>query len=167
MFDLTRLESGMAQLELSPTDLAAVVSDAVEAYRPAAFEAGVEISAVLEPVTVDLDPVRFRQVMDNLLSNAVRYSRDRGTVHLECRTDGPTAVLTVADDGIGIPEAEVERVFDRLFRASNATREGIRGTGLGLALTRAIVEAHHGNVTARANDGHGTVFEVRLPLTEG
>ena len=166
MFDLTRLESGMARLELRPTDLTQVVADAVAAHRPAAAEAGVELSAGLDPVVADLDPVRFRQVLDNLLSNAVRYSRDRGQVHVDCRSDGSSALVTVSDDGIGIPEAEVGRVFDRLYRASNATREGIRGTGLGLALTKAIVEAHHGTISARDNDGQGTVLEVRLPLRE-
>lgn len=165
MFDLTRLESGLVQLELRPTDVAAVVADAVEAHRPSAAEAGVTITPSLEPATVDLDPVRFRQMMDNLLANAVRYSRTPGEVHVDLRTVGPAVVLTVADDGIGIPDGEHERVFDRLYRATNATRQGIRGTGLGLALTKAIVEAHHGTISVRPNDPQGSVFEVWLPLT--
>ena len=103
-------------------------------------------------------------MLDNLLSNAVKYSPDGGRVDVRLRRDATTAVLEVADAGIGIPPAEVEHLFDRFFRASSARGRGIPGTGLGLATARSLVEGHEGTITAESELGRGTTFRVRLPL---
>ncbi|WP_191897482.1 sensor histidine kinase, partial [Planomonospora parontospora] len=106
-----------------------------------------------------------------LLSNAVKYTPEHGTVTVTAGGDGDggkadesgTATVTVADTGIGVPAEEYPRLFDRFFRASTAVESGITGTGLGLAVTKAVVEAHGGTITAAPRQGGGTVFTVRLP----
>jgi signal transduction histidine kinase len=109
---------------------------------------------------------RLRRMFGNLLSNAVKYSPEGGNVSVHLTSEGDDAVLTVSDSGIGIPDDELDRVFDRLFRASNAVDGQFPGTGLGLAITRAIVEAHGGGVVADHAVTGGARFSVRLPLAK-
>lgn len=111
----------------------------------------------------DWDRPRIERVLQNLLSNAVKYSPDGGEVVVRLRTDGDAAVVEVSDRGIGIPAADLERIFVRFYRGSNVTGR-IGGTGIGLTLVRQIVEQHGGNVAVESEPGHGTTFRVRLPL---
>lgn len=167
LFDMARLESGMVELDLRPVGLDEVVLEVVEAHRPLAEEAGLTLRTDVVPCRVVLDPLRFRQVLDNLLSNAVKYSRPGGEVRVRVACDAVQAVLSVADQGIGIPPDELDKVFDRMYRATSAKDEGVPGTGLGLAVTRSLVEAHGGRIEAMPNPEGGTVLEVTLPLAPG
>lgn len=165
-FDLARINAGITQLVTEPVDLRSLVRETCDAQRLVATEAGVTItvsSASLAPIQAD--PERLRQVLDNVVSNAVKYTPAGGHVRVELEAQDDQACLRVTDEGIGIPEAEMPRVFDHLFRASTATRAGIPGTGLGLAVTKALVDAHHGSITVRPHAGGGTEFEIRLPRT--
>ncbi len=103
----------------------------------------------------------MRQVIANLLDNAVKYTPPGGLVRIEARRDGPDAVLSVRDTGVGIPADELPRIWDRLYRGDKSRSE--RGLGLGLSLVRAIVEAHGGVVSVRSTPGEGSYFELRLP----
>jgi len=110
------------------------------------------------------DPDRIAQLLGSLLSNAVKFTGDGGRVEVRTAVADGQAVLTVADTGMGIPAADLERIFERFYRTAVATRQVIPGTGLGLAIARAIADAHNGAITAQSTDGQGSTFTVRLPL---
>ena len=94
----------------------------------------------------------------------MKFTPEGGQIEVSVRTDGDHAVLAVADTGIGIPATDQERIFERFFRSASATRQVIPGTGLGLTITKAIVDAHHGSITVDSQEGKGAAFTVRLPL---
>jgi signal transduction histidine kinase len=167
LLDLAALDSGHARINLSPTDL----SDTVETVTQAVIE---RVPADSAPgVTVDIapgvrvpgDPPRLRQVIDNLLSNALKYTPADGTVVVRLRIDGATAVLDVADTGMGIPVAERTNLFSRFFRGRAAKAASIPGSGLGLAISRAIVDAHAGTLELVDRPGPGCTFRLTLPLS--
>ncbi|MFT4306902.1 MAG: HAMP domain-containing sensor histidine kinase, partial [Microbacterium sp.] len=144
-------------------DLADLVRAAGESWRPVAAERAIEVDVdAVVSAPAYADPLRMRQVVDNLISNAVKYNRDGGVVWLRTHTDGLTTTLTVADTGIGLSEESLGRLFERFFRADDGNRNG---TGLGLAISRDLVRAHGGEVTATSRLGVGTTFSVRLPAT--
>jgi two-component system phosphate regulon sensor histidine kinase PhoR len=117
-----------------------------------------------EPVTAVVDADRISQVLSNLVSNAIKFTPDEGRLGIELAVDGRDAVLRVADSGIGISEADRERLFERFFRAGNAVERAIPGTGLGLAICKGIVDAHAGHLWLESALGEGTTVTVRLPL---
>jgi signal transduction histidine kinase len=161
LLKLAGLESGHIALTVGPIDLAAIVADAVAAKGLAAE---VRIHAELpESLPMNGDAARLRQVVDNLLSNAIMYSPDRDDVHVRLRDVAGVAELRVDDQGIGIPEADQERVFSRFHRAGNVEHQGYPGAGLGLALVRVITELHHGSVTLDTSHQPGTSVLLRLP----
>ena len=162
IFDLAKFSAGLAAIDVEPVRLDEAVAASVEDHLPAAQDAGVTIDVDVTPITVAADPARLRQILDNLLSNAVKYSLPGGTISVATR-DGEVATMTVSDGGIGIPEAELEHVFDRMYRASTAKDREIEGTGLGLSVARALVEAHGGTISVRNRPGGGTSFTVELP----
>ncbi|GAA4945888.1 hypothetical protein GCM10025331_36480 [Actinoplanes utahensis] len=159
LLDLAALEAGHVQLTVGEVDLAALVT-------MAAAEQGAHAEAP-ERLVVAGDRARLRQVVENLIGNAVKYSPEGAEVRVTLTADDDAAVLTVSDTGIGIPAGERPRLFARLYRATNARHSGIPGAGLGLALSRAIVELHRGTITLAGNDAAGTVATVRLPRRPG
>ncbi|MBU2664650.1 PAS domain S-box protein [Actinoplanes bogorensis] len=167
LLDLARLEAGQMHIDPQPISAARLVREAVQAQQPAADAKGLTVTLdVPRHLPVHADPVRLRQVLDNLVSNAVKYTPSGGTVTVTASLDVSStgeAMISVADTGIGVPEDEYERLFDRFFRASNAVRNGTKGTGLGLAITKAIVDAHGGAVTATPAPSGGSLFTVTLP----
>jgi anti-sigma regulatory factor (Ser/Thr protein kinase) len=114
-----------------------------------------------------VDPTRIAQLLGNLISNAVKFTPAGGKVRVSVAVEGGEAVLSVADTGIGIRAADRERVFERFFRTEAATQRVIPGSGLGLTISQAIVEAHRGTITVRSDEAHGSTFTVRLPLALG
>ena len=110
------------------------------------------------------DRERLSQLVGNLISNALKFTPEGGTVTARTFVDGDSAVIEVTDTGIGIPEAEQSRLFQRFFRSSTATEQAIPGTGLGLVISRAIAEAHGGTISVRSAPGAGTSFRVELPF---
>ncbi len=166
LFELTRFNAGLESLHLELLDIDALIGEVLDDHRSTAEEADVEVTYRGGPLMMSADPIRIRQVLDNLLSNAIKYTLRGGHVQITQTPspDGHTVLITVADDGIGIPEREREWVFDRMFRASTAQESGVQGTGLGLAVVRTLVEAHGGTVTVAANQDVGTVFTVQLPI---
>jgi signal transduction histidine kinase len=155
---------GPIQVFRAPTDLATIVRECVAAAEPAARR--VEVSLVLEaPAALEagVDAQRIAQVVDNLVSNAIKYSRAHGQVRVRLWAEGTQVVLSVADDGIGISAADQDRLFTKFFRTRQAEERQIQGVGLGLSITRQIVEAHGGRIEVRSELGAGSEFVVRLP----
>jgi signal transduction histidine kinase len=113
------------------------------------------------------DPDRLGQVIDNLLSNALKFTPDGGEVGLRLFSLNGSAHIEVWDTGIGIPDTEQARLFERFFRASSATDAAVPGVGLGLSITKAIVESHGGDLSFESEEGRGTTFRIRLPLGVG
>ncbi len=166
LFQLSKITSGALQLTLSAVPLREVVSEAVAAETVAAARKGVQVRADAHdewPVVAGSDP-ELARVVRNLLSNAIRHTPPDGSVMLAAGVRGRDAYLRVDDCCGGIPEAELDRVFDVAFRGSAArTPAGGSGAGLGLAIARGLVEAHRGKINAQ-NHGRGCRFEVVLPL---
>ena len=161
---LTRSEG--QRTALVPLDLAALTRDVVTDLRVASSQQGVDIRLALPatPVPVLADASQLARVVTNLVSNGVKFSQGATEVRVAVETEGNQAVLVVEDHGIGIPAAELEQLGSRFYRASNAVRLGITGTGLGLRIVQAIMENHHGSLDLRSEQGAGTTIWVRLPM---
>jgi signal transduction histidine kinase len=161
-----QVESGKFPLDLKGVDLRVVVRAAVESARPAAMAAGITLVEEVSPdalVTYG-DRIRLGQACDNLISNAVKFTPRGGTVTVSLSATAGDAVITVRDTGMGIAESELDQLFARFFRATTATRNAVPGVGLGLTITRAIVTAHHGEMSVQSEEGVGTSFTMSLPL---
>jgi signal transduction histidine kinase len=156
---MSRLESGELALARTRLDLAAAVRQAVQVRvaAPAVVRAD-------GPVCVDADGQRIRQVVDNLLDNALKYATPGRDIVLSVSAEEPWALLTVADSGPGIAAADIPRLFEKFGRLESARESGIPGSGLGLFICRSIIEAHGGAIAVRSAAGQGSTFTVRLPL---
>ncbi|WP_395690741.1 ATP-binding protein [Nocardioides sp.] len=152
------------QLDRVPTDVGLLVREVVEEVRPAAATNGIEIDAELpEGLFVMIDGERIRQVVDNLVTNGVKYTESGGRVRVVVDTAGDDLVIEVADTGVGIDPEDLDQLFTRFFRGRQAQVRMMPGTGLGLSIVRAIVDAHGGEVTVTSEVGCGTTFRVLLP----
>ncbi|MGH3019721.1 MAG: sensor histidine kinase [Gaiellaceae bacterium] len=162
---VAQIESGRLTLELGEASLQLLARESVEALRPAAERGSVELRLDAAPVPpLRGDAARLGQLLDNLVSNAVKFTPPGGRVVVALGASGEDVVLAVSDTGMGVPAAEHRQLFDRFFRASSAQERAIEGTGLGLTIARAIVEAHSGSIDFTSVEGEGTTFRVRLPL---
>ena len=167
LLDITRLQTGR-QLDLvrTQTDLVALAREAAAEHQRNTSRHTIQVEHEAEALYGSWDAARLDRVISNLLANAIKYS-DGGQITLrlrrECGPDGSFAVLSVQDEGIGIPEADLPYVFERFHRAANA-RGRAPGSGIGLAGTRAIVEQHGGSIAVESREGEGSTFTVRLPL---
>lgn len=161
-----QVESGRFPLEIKDVELDSVVSASIESARPIARNAGVTLVSDVPEQTLEVrgDPVRLGQAVDNLVSNALKFTPAGGTVTVSLRPDGPQAVIAVTDTGIGIPAVELGRLSQRFFRASTATRNAVPGVGLGLTITKAIVTAHGGRLDIASEEGVGTSISIVLPV---
>jgi two-component system OmpR family sensor kinase len=167
LLTLARADEGIAPLHREPVDLRGIVEEARETGELLAEEAGVqmEVATPGEPVVVSVDATRIRQLILNLLTNAVKYTPAGGSVRLQLGPANGKLTLSVADTGIGIAPGDLPHIFDRFWRADSArTRTGERpGAGLGLAICKWIAEAHGGQIDVVSRPGRGTTFTVTLP----
>ncbi|MBG6239951.1 signal transduction histidine kinase [Mycetocola sp. CAN_C7] len=164
-------QAGSGGFPLTVGDVAAgeLVTSAVDSARPMAEAAGVRLTAqgASSPLVISGDRGRLGQAVDNLVSNAIKFTPRGGTVRVglvEPSGRGPLEI-TISDTGIGIPAAELDQLFTRFFRATTATANAVPGVGLGLVITKAIVQAHGGELDVASVEGDGTVFTMRLPST--
>ena len=165
---MTQIQSGGVPLDLSEVILNDLIARSGEAARPFADSKEIKLDIDIEPsIATEGDPGRLGQMLDNLVSNAIKYTPNGGAVSITMTRTGETATIAVRDSGIGIPEEERGQMFGRFFRASNARGSGIDGTGLGLAITRGIVEAHGGTIGFESVLGAGTTFSITLPHAHG
>ena len=163
---VAQVEAGKITLDPGPTDIAELARQAVDTARPTATEKGIAVDLDLgvEGMSeLHADRARLGQVLDNLISNALKFTPAGGHVAVRTSQDANAIVIEVCDDGMGMSPADVNQLFQRFFRTASATKQAIQGTGLGLAIVKAIVEAHDGVITVQSSAGAGTVFRVELP----
>ena len=161
LLELARFDAGQQPMKQARFDLAQTAREGVAAVEPLAAARHVTITSELPALPCAGDSERLGQVITNLLTNAITYNREGGTVRLDGEAKDGTVILRVSDSGVGISAEDLPRVFDRFYRVDNSRTSG--NTGLGLAITKAIVQAHGGAIEVSSQLGVGTVFTVRLP----
>jgi signal transduction histidine kinase len=166
LFDLAKLDMPLSSVAFASVPLDEVVLESVVAHEQMAGQRDITIVRSIQPVLVVGDRGRLRRMCDNVLDNAVKFSPPAREITVTLRREDDSAVLEVADQGIGIPADEAARVFERLYRATNATDGRYAGTGLGLSITLATAESHGGTATVDTGGGGGTVLTIRLPAHE-
>jgi signal transduction histidine kinase len=162
---LARADSHPLELDRQPVDLAALLNEAAETARPAADAKNVAVLIEAKPPhRVLADRQQLVRIVDNLVTNAVKFTPDNGTVRLAARAAGDAAVLEVADSGVGIPLGEQSDLFKRFFRGTKAIDDAVPGSGLGLAISQVIAEAHGTSIEVESALGRGSTFRLALPL---
>lgn len=164
LLDLAKIESGI-DLKLGPVQVANVIAECLEAVKPAAQNKSMTVTT---DIPANLPPVRgeqarLRQIFENLISNAVKYTPPEGKVHVFAESRGLTIRISVKDDGLGIGPEDQAHIFDRFYRVRRPETDSIDGTGLGLAIVKTLVEAHHGKIGLESRLGEGSTFYVTLP----
>jgi signal transduction histidine kinase len=160
-----RLQYGRLDLERSPVDLRSLVVQCVDSARPRAQAASVHLGLAVEDVPeIGGEPAKLAQLLDNLVSNAIKFTPRSGHVDVRLTAHPDMIRIEVSDTGIGIPDVERDRLFERFFRAQSALERQIQGTGLGLYISKAIVDAHDGRIGVTSTQGTGTTFVVELPV---
>ena len=167
--DITRLESGATAMRLSPLRAESLLERILILLEPVAAQRQIRLvsnfPADLPPFLADAD--LLSRAVENLVSNAIKYSSDGTAVTLSARAEEEYVAIEVADHGYGIPAADLERVFEKFYRVPRVQDAGVPGTGLGLALVREIAELHHGSVSLRSEVNQGSTFTLRIPRKEG
>jgi PAS domain S-box-containing protein len=165
LLDFSRIEAGRAQAHYEPLDLAAFTAELASVFRSAIERAGlaftVDCAPMDEPVYIDRD--MWEKVVLNLLSNALKFTFD-GAITVSARREGAAAIVTVADTGIGVPAAEMPRLFERFHRIETARARSNEGSGIGLALVQELIGLHGGTIDAQSTEGVGTTFSIRVPF---
>lgn len=157
---LARIEDGKRQIKMEDVDLRELIQEIVEFMEPVLMEKKVTIHCTLDDTTILGDRGLCRELIMNLLDNAVKYNRPGGHVYVTVRHEGHRVVLVVRDTGIGIPEDKQKRVFERFYRADSSRSQKIKGTGLGLAIVKHIVEQHHGTIALTSKENEGTEITI-------
>lgn len=168
VLDFSRIEAGRKTYEYTPEDVAGVVEETVQHYRPQLESKGFEVEVEIEdgiPVCL-IDRSAIAQCVVNLLSNAEKYSEERREVRVRVYRDDRTAIIEVVDKGIGMEISEVRRIFEKFYRGTDPRVLATRGTGLGLAIVKHCVEAHGGRVEVESRKGEGSTFRLRIPIRE-
>jgi len=162
LLDVSKLESGRMSMSPRPIAITEILDEATEMLRPGAEQAGVEIRRAAQPrlPSVDVDPDRIVQVLSNLIGNAIKYTPRGGHVTISAEPIDDFLQVTVADTGVGIPEQELPRVFDRFWQSKRTNRSG---AGLGLTIARGMVRAHGGRIWIESETGKGTQVHFTVP----
>jgi signal transduction histidine kinase len=166
VLDFSRIDRGRRTYDLVPTQVEPLVRETVEAFGHVLAQQGFRVEVRIAPdlIEVPMDGGAVAQALGNLIDNAIKYSGDRKSLGVDARIDGDHLALTVADEGIGIPPAEHARIFEQFYRVGRSETQGRRGSGVGLALVKHVVDAHGGRVTVESRPGRGSRFTLWLPV---
>ena len=168
LLKLSLIEAGKLELNMQPVSVAELIDPSVEIIRPRAEQKGLtlvtECPSALPPVLGDGN--RLREVIQNLLDNAVQYTPSGGCIRVHASSADGAVEVAVSDTGIGIPQSGRERIFERFYRVDSARSREVGGTGLGLAIAKHLVEAHAGRIEVVSEIGHGSTFSIRLPAAK-
>lgn len=165
VLDFSRIESGRQRYDIAPGPVEPVIQEVLESFRHPLHQQGfaVDVSIAPDLPDVPMDADALKQALANLLDNAMKYSGDRRKIAVSARRAADGVAVEVADEGIGIPVSERERIFEKFYRVGRSETQGRRGSGVGLALVKHIVEAHRGRVTVDGGPGQGSRFTLHLP----
>ena len=164
LLDVSRIETNRLQIERQPIRWLDFLHRRASAFRVQNPARRIEFDATAEDTTLMIDPDRMRQVVDNLLSNAIKYSPEGTPIEIRAEAVDGEMLTSVIDSGIGIPNDEIPRLFERFHRARNVSSRYYGGLGLGLYIAKAIIEAHHGSISVVSEEGEGATFTIRLPM---
>jgi PAS domain S-box-containing protein len=165
MLDISRLQTGQLTIMRAPLDISALVRRVADDIRPTLVQHTLSCDLPDTPLMVEGDELRLEQVLQNLLSNAVKYSPDGGSISVRAERQAERVCIAIADQGIGIPQANLPNLFKRFYRADNVDPQQISGMGIGLYVVRAIVELHGGQVGVVSAEAGGSTFTVCLPAS--
>jgi two-component system phosphate regulon sensor histidine kinase PhoR len=162
--ELSRIETGRAELKMSPVNLNTLVEEVVGHLNTFAQRQQIAMTAELAPdiPTIEADNDRIRQTLTNLVHNAIKFNHPGGGVTVSTRVDGESVVVSVSDTGIGISKEDLPHVFERFYKADKARPTG--GSGLGLAIAKHVIQAHGGSIRAQSEEGKGSTFGFSLPI---
>ena len=162
LLDFSRIEAGRANAKLSCTDVGALTAHIASSFTELCHRAGLDLVVDCSPALADVDPGMWETIILNLLSNAVKYTL-RGSISVEVRAESAHCVVAIRDTGVGIAAEDLDRLFDRFYRAENLRGRSVEGTGIGLSLVRGLVELHGGTVEIDSELDSGTTVTIRLP----
>src|SRR6266540_3759414 len=167
VLDFSRIEGGRRRYDIAPHPVEPVVHDVMEAFRYPLAQRGFKVDVVVAPDLPEplMDPEAVKQALANLVDNAIKYSGERRRLAVAARAEGDRVAIEVADEGIGIPAGEAERIFEKFYRIGRSETQGSRGSGVGLALVKHIADAHGGSVSVESRPGEGSRFTLYLPLS--
>ncbi len=167
LLDLSRMDSGRLHLDRRPTDVGQLAREVMEAMEVQLTQHRFVHDFPPDPLVATVDAKRIEQVLRNLRSNAVKYSPEGGTITVQGRGSERHVLVSVSDEGIGIPSQDLERVFERFYRVENKVAQRVRGAGLGLPVCWGIVEAHSGRIWVESTLGEGSTFYFTLKRGQG
>jgi signal transduction histidine kinase len=166
LLDFSKIEEGKIEYNFAPTDIAELVTQQLRDFEKNDVQKSarirVHISGDIPPLLVDREALS--QALNNLLDNAFKFSSSDREVEVHLKKDGENVVIEVADKGIGIPQDELEKIFDKFYQAKNAVKQSAKGTGLGLTLVKHTAEAHGGKALVKSKVGEGSTFSLILPI---
>ena len=164
LLDFAKIESGTFAIQFRPCLLQQLISDEIVSMEQQAKEKGIQITSSLDnALIIECDPNRIRQVISNLLRNAIKFSPKHGQVIVQARSADLFVFISVKDNGSGIPTEQIQYIFDKYWQSRDTTQFGY---GLGLAISKRIIEGHGGQIWVESEVGHGTTFHVRLPISQ-
>lgn len=165
ILEYSRMEAGRIPLDRSQCDIAALIHESVQSFHTACRQKGIELMEDLPsgPVRTECDQTRMRQVMDNLLSNAIRHTDADGQIQVSLLEGSENILIRVKDNGAGIPPEDQDRIFEPFEQSVSRKSTKREGTGLGLAIVKRIVDMHQGFITLQTTEGSGTTFTIGLP----
>jgi two-component system phosphate regulon sensor histidine kinase PhoR len=165
LLELSRIESGTAEITMRPVSVAAVINQAIQSFQPAIQQKDIRLTTDIQPDLGDFccDETRFRSMVTNLLDNAIKFTAGAGCVSISAKHCDRRLVIRVSDTGIGIPTNALPRIFDRFYRVSGPDTQ-ISGAGLGLAIVKEVVDMHSGHIEVESEPGKGSTFTVYLPV---